>query len=91
MQRVDFAPRARPPLSESQRRRTIRRLLTDDGMAEFLDQHVGRGKWRYDHRSDAWIFRCDRLLEPHEQGRCFVIMRRGGDWHTHVLSDEALT
>jgi hypothetical protein len=90
----DDAPRARlsPPLSKTEHRRIIRRLRTDDGMAQFLDKHVGRGKWRYHPESDTWIWRDDRLLEQHEKGRCFVVMRRGGYWHTHVLPpDEALS
>jgi hypothetical protein len=75
-------------IDDSARRKIRRWLMTDAGMARFLDQHAGTGMWTYDRQTDCWIFRDDRL--HHGPGRCFVVMRRGGDWHTHVLPEEVL-
>jgi hypothetical protein len=65
-----------------------RKLSTKAGMAAFLNQHVGREKWVYDADSDCWVFANPRHSGP---GRGFVVIRRGGDWHTHVLPEDALS
>ena len=76
-------------LDPKEERRIRRWLSTTAGMERFLDRFVGIGKWIYDQDTDCWVFRDDRLHDG--PGRCYVVMRRGGDWHTHVSPDEVVS
>lgn len=64
-------------------------LCTTPGMEAFLDRFVGVGEWTYDQLADCWVFRDDRQHDGPE--RCYVVMSRGGDWHTHILPDETVS
>jgi len=59
-------------------------LLTDAGMARFLDRVVGVGAWVYDDHEDVWIV---PEPQPAGAGRQFRIVKRGGDWFTATLPD----
>ena len=60
---------------------------TDEGMGRFLDAALGVGNYAYDPTEDVWV---SPNKDDKGPGRGFIVVKRGGDWFTAVLPDEAL-
>jgi len=77
-----------PGLTRREARALRRHLSKDSGMARFLDDLVGPGRWTYDATEDVWLVP-DK--DHHGPGRGYTVLKRGGNWFKSVVPDEVLS